>query len=780
MDKTDISEMDTIVPIGPMESPESQPPTIKPKTTNNIKEYTKDALFKAASEGYVSQLDGLLEFLQRNEKKLIDFRESDGKTVLTKALLNLKDGKNDTIEFFIDTVEKNEDLKEFINAPFNNETDAEGQTALHIAIERRNLEYVKLLVEKGADLNAKASGPFFQRHYEGGFYFGELPLSLAACTNQPEIVSFLMNNPKNKADATAQDSRGNTVLHALVIATDKETENMTENTENITKLYDYILTEHYKSEKSKKSEKNQQDELESVETSDCQTLLNSYSNKSESEKTEVSYLESIENNKGLTPLKLAAKLGRFGMLKHIMNREFPHEETKLLSRKFTEWSYGPVHCSLYDISSIDTIKTDSVLDIILFRSKKPNRPQMLQIEPLHSLLRDKWDYYAYIIFWIHFVFYLIYLAIFTSVAFHRKDGQPPFAVENTPSDIFHCIGQIISVLGAIWFLSKSIQNIKRNALYKKGLLINGFVELLFFLQASLLLVAVVLYFCGREEYVGLLVLSLALAWVNTLYYARGSKQLGIYNVMMQRMILGDLFQFLCIYSVLLFGFSAAVVTLMDDRLADKKNITTSTLIPDKCGKPSYSEFHFALVEMFKFTFGMGNLDFTDDVEYKEVFYILLVGYIVLTYILMLNMLIALMGNTVENTTEQSENIWYLQRAFAVLDMERSLPMQLRRKLNFSILKKDEDKEKDKNNKGKKKNEDKNKDPSFFRVIEKDWKKWKSGLRKQLKENPVKTVQKRNLHGIVKDFHRRLRNDQPDGNGNHNNKDGSLLEENIPK
>uniref|UniRef100_A0A3Q2ZJH2 Transient receptor potential cation channel subfamily V member 1-like n=1 Tax=Kryptolebias marmoratus TaxID=37003 RepID=A0A3Q2ZJH2_KRYMA len=654
-----------------------EPPTTKSKNTDNIKEYTKDALFKAASEGYVSQLDGLLEFLQRNKKKLIDFRESDGKTVLTKALLNLKDGKNDTIEFFIDTVEKNEDLKEFINAPFNNETDAEGQTALHIAIERRNLEYVKLLVEKGADLNAKASGPFFQRHYEGGFYFGELPLSLAACTNQPEIVSFLMNNPKNKADATAQDSRGNTVLHALVIC--------------FSSALVYYMNE---------------------------ILLYPF----KSEKTEVSYLESIENNKGLTPLKLAAKLGRFGMLKHIMNREFLDEETKPLSRKFTEWSYGPVHSSLYDISSIDIVEPNSVLEIILFRSKKPNRPQMLQIEPLRSLLYEIWNSYAYIIFWMNFGIYLIYLAIFTSVAFHRKDGEPPFAVENTPSDIFHCIGQIISVLGAIWFLSKSIQNFKRHFLNNNSLLIDGFVEFLFFLQASLLLVAVVLYFCGREEYVGLLVLSLALAWVNTLYYARGSKQLGIYNVMMQRMILGDLFQFLCIYSVLLFGFSAAVVTLIGDRLADKKK-QNSTLTPDdfsgeasECGKPSYSEFHFTLMEMFKFTIGMGNLDFTDDVEYKQVFYILLVGYVVLTYILMLNMLIALMGNTVQNTTEQSENIWNLQMINVSTNEKQNLNYV---KVIYVFF--------------------------DFRVIEKDWKKWKSGLRKQLKENPVKTVQKRKFH-----------------------------------
>lgn len=50
-----------------------------------------------------------------------------------------------------------------------------GQTALHIAIERRCKHYVELLVEKGADVHAQARGRFFQPKDEGGyFYFGEL------------------------------------------------------------------------------------------------------------------------------------------------------------------------------------------------------------------------------------------------------------------------------------------------------------------------------------------------------------------------------------------------------------------------------------------------------------------------------------------------------------------------------------------------------------------------------------------------------------------------------
>ena len=44
-----------------------------------------------------------------------------------------------------------------------------------------------------------------------------------------------------------------------------------------------------------------------------------------------------------------------------------------LSRKFKEWVYGPVHSSLYDMSSIDTNEDNSVLEIIIFGSEIPVR-----------------------------------------------------------------------------------------------------------------------------------------------------------------------------------------------------------------------------------------------------------------------------------------------------------------------------------------------------------------------------------------------------------------------
>ncbi|KAK7883332.1 hypothetical protein WMY93_029506 [Mugilogobius chulae] len=653
--------------------------------------FSRERVFNAVSCGDSSKLHGLLDFLKNNKKRLTspEFRDELGKTALIKALLNLKDDRNDTVEVLLDIAEKTGDLKNLIDASY---TDwcYKGQTPLHVAIERRSLKHVKLLVQKGANIQAKANGKFFQLEEKFGFYFGELPLSLAACTNQPEVVSFLLK----KAEVRDQDSEGNTVLHALVVIAD----NSPENTHIIAHMYDKILTEHY---------------TQDIHRDDSVRL------------------EDIKNNQGLTPLKLAAKLGKIGLLKHMLNREFA-KESRPLSKKFTEWVYGPVHSSLYDISSIDTNEDNSVLEIIVFGSQIPNRVEMLQLEPLHSLLEDKWNRFASKLLFVNFLVYIAYLIIFTAVAINRKEGKPPFPIEDVPDDYLRSTGQIISLLGGLWFFYKSVVIFKKNPPKFSSLYTDGFCDILFFLQGTLLVLCVPLYVAGLREYVGLQVISLALAWINTLYYARGIKQLGIYSVMMQRMILRDILHFLCVYAVFLFGFSAAIVSLIDENNPDDEDPTSRTkafgrkLTPEMilCEKPSYNDFGFTILELFKFTIGMGDLEFTDHVQYKEVFYILLILYIVLTYILLLNMLIAIMGNTVERISSESENIWNLQRSLTILDLESSLPRCLKERLYSGktkiIIKHNKNKEQCQR---------------LLRVEEVNWTKWRSDLYVFQQEDP---------------------------------------------
>lgn len=58
------------------------------------------------------------------------------------------------------------------------------------------------------------------------------------------------------------------------------------------------------------------------------------------------------------------------VLAYILQREIHEPECRHLSRKFTEWAYGPVHSSLYDLSCIDTCEKNSVLEVIAYSSSE--------------------------------------------------------------------------------------------------------------------------------------------------------------------------------------------------------------------------------------------------------------------------------------------------------------------------------------------------------------------------------------------------------------------------
>ncbi|XP_029703723.1 transient receptor potential cation channel subfamily V member 1 isoform X2 [Takifugu rubripes] len=604
--------------------------------------YNISRLFEAVARRDVDDLANLHQYLHRNMKNLSDsLYQSYGKSALMKALLHLKDGKNETVEWLIHISEEMGDLKTFVNLAYTS-AYYKGQTALHVAIERRSLSYVKLLVSKGADVHAKASGTFFQPHSGPSFYFGELPLSLAACTNQPAMVDFLMDNKYQPTDPNKKDSHGNTVLHALVAVAD----NSEENTKFITSMYDHIL----------------------VMVARLYPKLK---------------LEDIQNNNGLTPLTMATKTGKSGLFSHILKREFQENDTKHLSRKFTEWVYGPVTCSLYDLASVDSYQKNSALEILVYGSNVPNRHEMLQTAPLGQLLESKWKKFAGHMFCLNFLFYLVYLIVFTAVAYNKNEGQWMNRIEHTFLGYTYISGQLFTALANCYFFIIGILDMRRKRPKLQTLLIDGYYEILFLFQGTLFMISAGLYLMEREEFLGFLVVCLALSWVNLLYFSRGDKHMGIYSIMIQKMILGDILRFLFVYAVFLFGFSAAVVTLLIEPPA--KNITINERgrlfgpISNgaECVKPTYRNISYTTLQLFKFTIGMGDMEFTEHYKYKEVFYVLLIGYIILTYILLLNMLIALMNRTVEKTTMESTSIWQLQRAFTIMDMERRIPYCLK-------------------------------------------------------------------------------------------------------
>ncbi|XP_006901459.1 PREDICTED: transient receptor potential cation channel subfamily V member 2 [Elephantulus edwardii] len=599
--------------------------------------FTRDQLFSAVSRGIPEELVGLAEYLSRTSKYLTDSEYTEGstgKTCLMKAVLNLQEGTNACILPLLQIDRDSGNPRALVNAQCTDEY-YRGHSALHIAIEKRSLLCVKLLVENGADVHARACGHFFQKRNQGThFYFGELPLSLAACTKQWDVVTYLLENRHQPAKLQAADSLGNTVLHALVMIAD----NSTENSKLVIQMYDSLLQAGARL---------------------CPSVQ----------------LEDIPNRQGLTPLKLAAKEGKIEIFRHILQREFSGL-CQPLSRKFTEWCYGPVRVSLYDLASVDSWEENSVLEIIAFHCRSPHRHRMVVLEPLNKLLQAKWEQLTPK-FYFNFLCYLVYMIIFTAVAYSQpaleKDFHP---LKATAGNSMLLLGHILILLGGLYLLSCQLWYFWRRRLFIWISFMDSYFEILFLFQALLTVLSQVLCLLAIEWYLPLLVASLVLGWLNLLYYTRGFQHTGIYSVMIQKVILRDLLRFLLVYFVFLFGFAVALVSLSRETQSPKAptDNATDTARPevgpeDEGDVALYGGIVDASLELFKFTIGMGELAFQEKLRFRGVVLLLLLAYVLLTYILLLNMLIALMSETVNSVATDSWSIWKLQKAIAVLEME---------------------------------------------------------------------------------------------------------------
>ncbi|XP_021784460.2 transient receptor potential cation channel subfamily V member 2 isoform X8 [Papio anubis] len=610
----DGAEVDELKPalgsgLTPMESPfQGEDRKFAPQIKVNLKygkgtgasqpdpnRFDRDRLFNAVSRGVPEDLAGLPEYLCKTSKYLTDSEYTEGstgKTCLMKAVLNLKDGVNACILPLLQIDRDSGNPQPLVNAQCTDDY-YRGHSALHIAIEKRSLQCVKLLVENGANVHAQACGRFFQKGQGTCFYFGELPLSLAACTKQWDVVSYLLENPHQPASLQATDSQGNTVLHALVMISDNSAENIA----LVTSMYDGLLQAGARL---------------------CPTVQ----------------LEDIRNRQDLTPLKLAAKEGKI-----------------------------------------------------------EHRHRMVVLEPLNKLLQAKWDLLIPR-FFLNFLCNLIYMFIFTAVAYHqpalKKQAAPHPKAEVGNSMLL--AGHIFVLLAGIYLLVGQLWYFWRRHLFIWMSFIDSYFEILFLFQSLLTVLSQVLCFLAIEWYLPLLVSALVLGWLNLLYYTRGFQHTGIYSVMIQKVILRDLLRFLLIYLVFLFGFAVALVSLSQEAWRPEAPTgpnATESVQPvegqeDEGNRALYRGILEASLELFKFTIGMGELAFQEQLHFRGMVLLLLLAYVLLTYILLLNMLIALMSETVNSVATDSWSIWKLQvpperlpastpphtqKAISVLEME---------------------------------------------------------------------------------------------------------------
>lgn len=141
-----------------------------------------------------------------------------------------------------------------------------------------------------------------------------------------------------------------------------------------------------------------------------------------------------------------------------------------------------------------------------------------------------------------------------------------------------------------------------------------------------------------------------------LFFCRGFKTVGPFVVMIYRMIMGDLLRFVSIYLVFVMGFSQAyyIIFLTFDNPNTPDGVDDSMSNP----MPSPMESVMAMFLMSMTNFGdyYGAFERTEhETEAKFLF----VVYMAIVAILLVNMLIAMMGNTYQKIAE-TRNEWQRQ------------------------------------------------------------------------------------------------------------------------
>lgn len=202
-----------------------------------------------------------------------------------------------------------------------------GENTLHIAIVNEDPVMVKYLLDAGADVNERCLGAFMSPEdqkpsrndsydheyvdvnpmttYDGYVYWGEYPLSFAACLGQEDCYRLVL---ARGADPDAQDTNGNTVLHMLVIYEKQDTFDMA---------------------------------------------------------YEVGSSLAVRNLLNMTPLTLASKLGRVEMFFHIMNIE---REIYWQLGSITCAAYPLNQIDTIDVET-GNISKDSALNLVVFGDK---------------------------------------------------------------------------------------------------------------------------------------------------------------------------------------------------------------------------------------------------------------------------------------------------------------------------------------------------------------------------------------------------------------------------
>lgn len=146
-------------------------------------------------------------------------------------------------------------------------------------------------------------------------------------------------------------------------------------------------------------------------------------------------------------------------------------------------------------------------------------------------------------------------------------------------------------------------------------------------------------------------------WVYMLFFLLGYQQTGPIVVMMQKMFVQDVMLFVIIYGVFLLGFAQAFYI--------------------ELGETGWGAFLNRIQSCFSTMLGDINFDEYKEAQHPILSTFLITFYIVVISVMLLNLLIAMMGDTYSKICEDARMIWQLERARILFSIETEMSTEER-------------------------------------------------------------------------------------------------------
>jgi hypothetical protein len=175
-----------------------------------------------------------------------------------------------------------------------------------------------------------------------------------------------------------------------------------------------------------------------------------------------------------------------------------------------------------------------------------------------------------------------------------------------------------------------------------------------------MLTTIILRLVHSVGYPPIACITLLIVWGYTLTLLLGFKTTGPLVIMMSQIYTRDVFRFVLLYIVVLIGFTGAFYVLEESDSHSGNGIAVF--------------FNRMRLLFFVLLNSFDESSFHDGIAepYRPLSFLLIILYIVTLTIMLLNLLIAMMGDTFNSTKEDADKVWHMSYAQIITSLESEM------------------------------------------------------------------------------------------------------------